>query len=152
MTKEKVILYVHQISRNPFKVTKMLLASAVLIILTYILPVVYRERQRQARFVATQQSIAAIQRAVEQYVKANDKLPDTFDQLLEDDNGYIEYPWRPKDAWGTPFLCTKIDENRFEIRSAGPDKFMNTDDDLVGLSGNNQERIRNKQVGIPTKM
>jgi hypothetical protein len=35
------------------------------------------------------------------------------------------------DAWGTPFFFHQLSGSEMEIRSAGPDKVMWTDDDLV---------------------
>lgn len=35
------------------------------------------------------------------------------------------------DYWGTPFFFHQISGNEMEIRSAGPDKKMWTDDDIV---------------------
>jgi hypothetical protein len=35
------------------------------------------------------------------------------------------------DAWGTPYFFHQLSAMEMEIRSAGPDKIMYTDDDLI---------------------
>lgn len=64
--------------------------------------------------------------------RADRSLPATFDLLGPSTNGTAFYltPKTLVDAWGTPFRCVTSRISR-EIRSAGPDQRMDTDDDLT---------------------
>jgi len=89
------------------------------------------KRGENARIHATWSSIAVIRTEVELYKINDGVLPDNLEQLVKKDSDVsgINRNWL-YDAWGTPFRYTKIDEDTFEIRSAGPDKLMDTDDDI----------------------
>jgi len=81
----------------------------------------------------TRKDIDTIQTAIRIHEVKNSMLPDSLDQLTV---GVGEEPPILKreylfDRWGTPFQYKKIGKFDFEIRSAGPDKKMNTDDDLT---------------------
>ena len=108
-------------------------------------------RGENARIYATRASIAAICTAVETYKMVNGVLPDNLEQLMVsvDDAPPLLIKNRVYDAWGTPFRYTRFDEKivevrtsaeytytrtnleTFEVRSAGPDKVMDTEDDLT---------------------
>lgn len=131
MTKQRTAQDVRRASGNLLTAAKLSLIVVGLVILVCALSVAWYRRSCLAE---TQSGIAALQSAVEMYMEINGRLPDNLDQLLEGETvcGIVR-PWQPKDAWGIPFLYTEMDGNRFEIRSAGPDKFMNTDDDLMSV-------------------
>ena len=73
----------------------------------------------------TRRATATLALAIASYELENDYLPDTLEQLNFPRNRI------PVDAWGTPFRYTKFDEETFEVRSAGPDKIMGTEDDIT---------------------
>jgi len=75
-------------------------------------------------------SIANIRAAVQAYEAANSSLPDSLDQLTKGSSPLLKKD-QLVDAWGTPFQYKKTSRFDFEIRSAGPDKIMNTADDLT---------------------
>jgi len=92
-----------------------------------------RERQGRPQTLPVRNSIAAIQTAVQMYEVVHSEFPDSLEQLTASDG---EIPAFLKtenliDSWGTPFRYTKIDRFTYEIRSAGLDKIMNTEDDLT---------------------
>lgn len=62
------------------------------------------------------------------YERKNGRLPDTLDDLGEPspDNVYF-----PVDPWGTGIKYTLSSDGTFELRSAGPDKFFGTEDDIA---------------------
>ena len=129
MTKSGVTQGVRRASSNPFAAAKLLLIVAGLTILICVL---LAARHRRSCLEETRLGIAALQSAVEMYTEINERLPDNLNQLLEGEAAYsIVRPWQPRDAWGIPLLYTGMDGERFEIRSAGPDKLMNTGDDLT---------------------
>ena len=129
MTKWGTSLGVQQMVRNPLTAAKILLVAAVLIFSLCFLLVTWHQR---SRLEETRLLIGSLQNAVEMYTKTNGRLPDNLNQLLDGAEAFsVIRPWQPRDVWGIPFLYTKIDGDGFEIRSAGLDKRMNTDDDLT---------------------
>ena len=129
MTKQGIAQGVRRASRNPLAAAKLSLVVAGLVILMCALSVA---RCRRSCLSETRSGIAALQSAVEMYMEINERLPDTLNQLLENEAACgIVRPWQPRDAWGTPFVYMEMNGNRFDIRSAGPDKLMNTGDDLT---------------------
>jgi hypothetical protein len=62
------------------------------------------------------------------YKDQHGKLPAQFSDLGEPSqtNMFIDF-----DPWGTALLYATTSDGKFELRSAGPDKIMNTADDIV---------------------
>ncbi len=86
----------------------------------------------ESRISATRTSIEAISEAAKMYEIRVGNYPESFDQLFQK-IGNAEAPLEEKsrvDSWGTPFQYRR-DGSSFEIRSAGPDLQMNTEDDLT---------------------
>ena len=86
----------------------------------------------ESRISATRTSIEAISDAVKMYEIRVGNYPDHFEQLFQK-IGNAEAPLEEKskvDSWGTPFQYRR-DGSSYEIRSAGPDLQMNTEDDLT---------------------
>lgn len=67
--------------------------------------------------------------------RRTDALPERLDALVAEDpitkEPYMEPV--PDDPWGTPYRYVVRDarRGRFEVRSAGPDRAFDTDDDVV---------------------
>jgi len=134
MTKDSVVVKsVRYASRSAFTLVELLLVVAIIGILAGVAVVGLGGHPEKARIRATQGSIAAIQTAVRIYEIANSGLPDNLEQLTVSD-GQTEAPLKAGqlfDSWGTPFQYKRIGKFDFEIRSAGPDKSMNTEDDIT---------------------
>lgn len=75
--------------------------------------------------------------ALRLYIGDTRKLPATLDVLFErNTNGlfYMAPDWKPEaliDSWGTPLRYIKRENLEFDLKSAGPDKQFETDDDIV---------------------
>ena len=98
----------------------------------FVFPLSTENFGAEARASATRSSINAIEQAARTYEIRVEKFPDSLDQLTQPMGG--RPPLLDKktlyDSWGVPFAYKKT--NTFiEIRSAGPDCAMNTEDDLV---------------------
>ena len=134
MNKDSVAVQgIRHASRSGFTLIELLLVVAILGILAGVVAVSVSGHGETARINATRQSISNIQTAVQMYEVANSALPDNIDQLTV---GTDETPAplnrnQLADSWGTPFQYKKINKFTFEIRSAGPDKNMGTEDDLT---------------------
>ena len=52
------------------------------------------------------------------------------ERFLPDDNIALDSQGRLVDRWGTPLFFHALGNRRFDLRSAGPDKKLWTDDDV----------------------
>ena len=119
--------------RSGFTLVELLLVVAILGILAGIVAVNVGGHTEKTRIQATRQSIANIKTAIQMYEVTNSGLPESLEQLTVSD-GTGPAPLSKdqlNDSWGTPFQYKKIDKFTFEIRSAGPDRVMGTEDDIT---------------------
>lgn len=124
------------IRRNPaqsgFTLVELLLVVAILGILAGVVAVNVSGHGETARIRATQESIANIKTAIGMYEVMNGSLPDSLDQLTvgtEDTAAPLDKS-NLNDSWGTPFQYKKLSKVSYEVRSAGGDKSMGSDDDI----------------------
>jgi len=123
-----------QSTRAGFTLIEIMLVVAILGILATVVIVNVGGQTEKASIAATRQSIAAIETAVRMYeVQYGGVLPDTLEQLtVETDKApALLKKNQLNDAWGTPFQYKKISKFKYEIRSAGPDMNMSTEDDIT---------------------
>jgi len=119
-----------------FSLIEIMLVVAIMGMLAAVVAVGLTGKQKVARVNASRTSIAALGTGIKLYEMETGKLPDTLDNLLRSSgeqnwNGpYIEGGTIQPDAWGTPFSYAKRGEG-FEVRSAGPDRQLNSEDDLT---------------------
>jgi len=124
---------IKQSARAGFTLVELLLVVAIIGILAGVGIVGLAGQGDKARITATRQSIANIVTAISMYEVANSTLPETLDQLTVSDS-VTAAPLKPNqlnDAWGNPFQYRKVDRISYEIRSAGPDKNMGSEDDIT---------------------
>ncbi len=92
-----------------------------------------RPQSTQDLRVATRQGIANIDTAIKMYEVMNGMFPDSIDALILWNAGN-SVPLRIEsvnDGWGNPIQYRKTSKTSYEIRSAGPDKALGTNDDLT---------------------
>lgn len=120
-------------SRRAFTLVELLLVVTILGILAAVVVVNFTGQGEKARVNATRTSIANISVAISAFDAAKSRLPDSLDELtVEDANGAAMLDKKNlNDSWGTPFQYKKISKFKYEIRSAGPDAQMSTDDDIT---------------------
>ena len=80
----------------------------------------------------TRSAISAIEQAARVYEIRTGRFPDSLDQLIQPmgDRPALLDKKAITDAWGTR-VSYKRTTDFFEIRSAGPDRVMNTEDDIL---------------------
>ena len=88
----------------------------------------------EAREKATRTSIGAIEQAARMFEIRTGKYPDSIDQLTQPlgDRPALLDKKAMNDQWGNPFTFKKT-SNFIEIRSAGKDGAMNTQDDILNV-------------------
>lgn len=96
------------------------------------------ETEQQRRLEVAKIDIRKLAKGIEEYKRSYGALPKTLRSLwIEPSDFPKEKDWRQSmrpmanpDPWGTPYQFT-ISESGFLIRSNGPDRIENTDDDLT---------------------
>jgi len=114
-----------------FTLVELLLVVTILGILAAVAVVNFVGFGDEAREKATRASISSIESAAKTWEIRTGKFPDSLDQLVQD--GLLKQN-HLNDPWGNPFAYKKTTVNGkpdIEIRSAGPDSQMNTQDDIT---------------------
>ena len=119
--------------RAGFTLVELLLVITILGILATVVMVNLKGHSERARIEATRTSITAIGTAVDTFDATKSRLPESLDELTVEsaDAAALLEKQTLNDAWGTPFQYKKVSKFKYEIRSAGPDAQMGTEDDLT---------------------
>lgn len=125
--------------RSGFTLVEMLLVVAIIGILAAVVAAKFGGRADDARIAATRASIQSISTAIDTYDVDVGRYPASLQNLVSSSG---EPNWKgpylkggvPSDQWGTPFSLS-AQGNSYQVRSAGPDRAMNTGDDITGLDG-----------------
>lgn len=122
-----------------FTLIELLLVIAILGILAGIVVPNIAGKPEEAKIAATRSSIGGIIQAVQAYEISASKMPDSLDDLTVETDSHAALLSKSKlvDPWGTPFQYTKKTRFTFEVRSAGPDAQMGSDDDIFDSNGGN---------------
>jgi general secretion pathway protein G len=119
--------------RSGFTLVELLLVVTILGVLATVVVMNTRGISEKSRISATRASIDAISTAVGTFDATKSRLPESLDELTAEsaDAPALLDKGKLNDAWGTPFQYKKISKFKFEVRSAGPDAAMGTEDDLT---------------------
>jgi len=95
-------------------------------------------QQAEAQIEKAKTDIHSIHGAVELYILRNNRVPDSLDELIvEDEKGNVMLPGyeeAPQDPWENAYEIRALEGHRkFEIISYGPDGEPDTDDDLSSM-------------------
>ncbi|MBR3086314.1 MAG: type II secretion system protein GspG [Kiritimatiellae bacterium] len=126
-------------ARDGFTLIELLLVIAILGILATIVVPNIAGKPEEAKITATRSSIGGIITAVQAYELSAGKMPEKLDDLTVETETRAALIGKSKliDAWGTPYQYTKKTKFTFEVRSAGPDGQMNTEDDIFDTNSGN---------------
>jgi general secretion pathway protein G len=124
--------------RSGFTLLELLLVLAILVMLVGVVGVNLSGTQSDANVGITTTQISNLKNGIDMYRIRMNVLPDTLDQLRDGpSDSEKKAKWTapimtdiPADAWGNAFVYKK-NGNAYEIRSAGLDGQVNTDDDIV---------------------
>lgn len=120
-------------ARAGFSLVEIMLVVAIMGILATVVVVNVRGHSSTARINATRTSIASIGAAIEMYEIQTGQLPDSLADLTRPigDQPPLIRGGIPTDSWGTPFNYSRQGAMDYEVRSAGPDRQMNTANDIT---------------------
>ncbi len=120
-------------TRGGFTLVELLLVVTILGILAAVVVVNFTGKGDDARKQATRTSISAISTAVSTFDATKSRLPESLDELCTEtaEGAAMLDKANLNDSWGKPFQYKKASKFKYEIRSAGPDGNMGTEDDLT---------------------
>jgi len=95
-------------------------------------------QQAEAQIEKAKTDLVSIHGVIEMYALRNNRIPDSIDELIvEDESGmtYLEgYEEAPEDPWGNAYEIRVLEGYRkFEVISWGQDGEPDTDDDLSSM-------------------
>ena len=123
-----------RVSRGGFTLIEMLLVVTIIGILATMAVLKIGGQTDVARRETTRGTIATISQAIQLYGLTHSGLPDSLEDLTVSANEDVEAPLEKNalfDAWGQPIQYKKLTKVKYELRSAGPDKELGTEDDLT---------------------
>ena len=131
MTKRDLRKIARQASAG-FTLVELLLVITILGILAAMVVPQFTGQGEAARINTTRSSISGILTAVSTYEVQIGKFPDSIDDLMveTETRGALLKERDRNDSWGNPFQLKKLSKFKIEVRSAGPDGQMGTEDDL----------------------
>lgn len=131
MTKRDIRKIAHRASAG-FTLVELLLVITILGILAAMVVPQFTGQGEAARRNTTRSSISGILTAVSTYEVEMGKFPDSIDDLMveTETRGALLKDRDRTDSWGNPFQIKKLSKFKIEVRSAGPDGQMGTEDDL----------------------
>lgn len=126
-------------ARAGFTLIELLLVIAILGILATIVVPNIAGKPEEAKIAAARSSIGGIITAVQAYEVSAGKMPESLDDLTIETDTRAALLSKSKllDPWGTEYKFSKKSKFTFEIRSAGPDGQMNSEDDIYDTNGGN---------------
>lgn len=124
--------------RSGFTLLELLLVLAILVVVGGIVVVNLGGVQTDANIDSTRVQIDQIEQGLSYYKIKFNALPDSLEELVEGPSDAAKKAkWRepildtvPVDAWGNEFVYSR-NGNNYELRSAGTDGQVNTDDDIT---------------------
>ena len=119
--------------RNPgFTLVEMLLVMTIIGVLATVVVVNFSGMGKDSRIKTTRLSIANIGTAIQTFEMNTGNYPKSLDELTAPlgDNEPLLTAGQLNDSWGTPFQV-KFTGKKYEIRSAGKDGQIGTDDDIT---------------------
>jgi general secretion pathway protein G len=124
--------------RQGFTLLELLLVLAILVVIGGIALPNFLGAGQEAKVNATKVQLDALKQSINLYQVRMNKLPETLEVLRDGpSDAAAKAKWVapiiteiPTDAWENP-LTFSVNGNTYEIRSAGLDGQLNTDDDIV---------------------
>lgn len=138
-TAEKLTKAAQSVAREGFTLIELLLVIAILGILATIVVPNIAGKPEEAKITAARSSIGGIITAVQAYEVAAGKMPSSLDDLTVETETRAALLSKSKliDPWGNSYQFAKKTKFTFEVRSAGPDGQMNSEDDIYDTNGGN---------------
>ncbi len=123
--------------RSAFTLLELMLVLAILVVLAGVVGYNILGTQDTAFTQTTETQLQGLRNNIVMYRLRVNQMPDSLDALVDGpSDSDKKATWQPiitevpKDAWGND-ITLSVNGNKFELRSAGADGQMNSDDDVV---------------------
>jgi general secretion pathway protein G len=119
-----------------FSLPEICIVVIIIGLLASVVTVKVMKYLERAKIETTKANIQSIKTAITKFQLDVERLPKTLDELVKEspkpwDGPYLDADEVPKDGWKNDFRY-EPEGRRVRVRSAGPDKQFDTDDDIVG--------------------
>ncbi len=137
-SRRRVARSVSSVRRAAFTLLELLLVLAILVVITGIVMVNLGGAQTEAYIGSATAQMRGLKGNIDHFKLRIGTVPESLDELRDGpSDASKKAKWTdpiakeiPVDPWTNPYQYTK-NGNGFEIRCAGPDGQMSTDDDIV---------------------
>jgi general secretion pathway protein G len=119
--------------RSGFTLVELLLVVTIIGVLATVVIMNLGNVGTESRITATRASIATICQAATTYEIQVGRYPESLDDLTSpiNERKALLKKGSLNDSWGIPFTYKMSGKDDYEVRSAGPDAKMGTEDDIT---------------------
>lgn len=141
----------HHQKKFPWTIVVLVIATTMIVILVAEIPTMMKQWEKASELrKLEQEKIIARQKLLEQQITNTQKLVNDTALLFDKDEKFVEkFETTPKDAWGTE-LTIVIEGGAFQlctVKSSGPDKKLDSPDDLIATNRNISAQSVGKSAG-----
>jgi general secretion pathway protein G len=128
-----------------FSLVELLVVITIIGILAGIVGVNVFRAMREANVTSTKTQMTNIKNAIDQYMMANRRLPDSLEELVgPPESRFLDSDEVPTDAWGNDFVYHRRTGRVYELMSYGADGLPGGQDEDADITLDDLKRSRER--------